>query len=99
MGNSPSATYWGDQIPRLENYGHDERLNIKSIKLYTDGVVILLHPCLSISLNTSQVHWAPGVPLCWSRTLTNLTPLVSCVSHLARWTNSFSSSGKMAGAL
>ncbi|KAI0799818.1 amidohydrolase family-domain-containing protein [Irpex lacteus] len=39
MGNSANSTYWGDSIPRLEDYGQDERLNIKSIKLYTDGAL------------------------------------------------------------
>ena len=37
MGNSDNATYWGDSIPRLEDYGQHELLNIKSVKLYTDG--------------------------------------------------------------
>ena len=37
MGNSENKTYWGKEIPRLEDYGIDERLNVKSIKLFTDG--------------------------------------------------------------
>lgn len=37
MGNSENTTYWGNNIPRLEDYGTDERLNVKSIKLFTDG--------------------------------------------------------------
>ncbi|KAI0341229.1 hypothetical protein BDW22DRAFT_1359484 [Trametopsis cervina] len=39
MGNSENKTYWGNSIPRLEDYGEHERLNIKSIKLYTDGAL------------------------------------------------------------
>lgn len=37
MGNVPSNDYWGPQIPRLSNYGKDGRLNVRSVKLYTDG--------------------------------------------------------------
>jgi hypothetical protein len=37
MGNVPSEEYWGKQIPRLENYGTHQRLNLKSVKLFTDG--------------------------------------------------------------
>ncbi|THH17484.1 hypothetical protein EW146_g3337 [Bondarzewia mesenterica] len=36
MGNAQSDTYWGAQIPRLVNYGIDGRLNVRSIKLFTD---------------------------------------------------------------
>ncbi|KAI0087591.1 amidohydrolase family-domain-containing protein [Irpex rosettiformis] len=39
MGNSDNTSYWGDSIPRLEDYGQDERLNLKSVKLYTDGAL------------------------------------------------------------
>ena len=39
MGNSENSTYWGQSIPRLEDYGTDERLNIKSVKLFTDGML------------------------------------------------------------
>lgn len=41
MGNSENETYWGGGIPHLEDYGQDERLNLKSIKLYTDGIFLL----------------------------------------------------------
>jgi len=39
MGNVPSENYWGTQIPRLLNFGRHGRLNIRSIKLYTDGAL------------------------------------------------------------
>ncbi|KIP09425.1 hypothetical protein PHLGIDRAFT_102850 [Phlebiopsis gigantea 11061_1 CR5-6] len=39
MGNSENTTYWGNSIPKLEDYGTEERLNIKSIKLFTDGAL------------------------------------------------------------
>ena len=41
MGNSENTTYWGKSIPRLEDYGTEEHLNIKSVKLFTDGTPIL----------------------------------------------------------
>ena len=37
MGNVPSDEYWGDQIPRLINYGKHHRLNVRGVKLYADG--------------------------------------------------------------
>ena len=53
MGNSDNATYWGDSIPRLEDYGQHERLNIKSVKLYTDGTkniqIISIHLMKTVS--------------------------------------------------
>lgn len=39
MGNSENTSYWGGQIPKLEDYGSQERLNVKSIKLFTDGAL------------------------------------------------------------
>ncbi|KAH9948445.1 amidohydrolase family-domain-containing protein [Amylocystis lapponica] len=39
MGNSEETTYWGDRIPRLENYGRDARLDVRSVKLFTDGAL------------------------------------------------------------
>ncbi|KAI0920404.1 hypothetical protein AcW1_002156 [Taiwanofungus camphoratus] len=39
MGNSESTEYWGSTIPRLENYGKDGRLNLRSVKLFTDGAL------------------------------------------------------------
>ncbi|KAF6755469.1 amidohydrolase family-domain-containing protein [Ephemerocybe angulata] len=42
MANSPSTTYWGNDttsFPRLYNYGKDERLNLRAVKLFTDGAL------------------------------------------------------------
>jgi len=39
MGNIPSNEYWGNQLPRLINYGKHGRLNLRSIKLYADGAL------------------------------------------------------------
>ncbi|KAA1469512.1 hypothetical protein DENSPDRAFT_835150 [Dentipellis sp. KUC8613] len=39
MGNVQSDTYWGNQIPQLVDYGRDKRLNVRSIKLFTDGAL------------------------------------------------------------
>lgn len=38
MGRIPSSEYWGDKIPRLENYGNG-RLTVRSIKLVSDGAL------------------------------------------------------------
>jgi hypothetical protein len=40
MGNVLSDDYWGSQIPRLLNYGKHGRLNIRSVKLFTDGTIL-----------------------------------------------------------
>jgi predicted amidohydrolase YtcJ len=42
MGNAASTEYWGDQIPREEEYGPDHRLTIRAVKLFTDGMHIWL---------------------------------------------------------
>ncbi|KIK09545.1 hypothetical protein K443DRAFT_671448, partial [Laccaria amethystina LaAM-08-1] len=39
MGNVPSDVYWGNQIPRLINYGKHRRLNVRGVKLYADGAL------------------------------------------------------------
>ncbi|CAA7262098.1 unnamed protein product [Cyclocybe aegerita] len=39
MGNVASEEYWGHQIPRLINYGKHKRLNLRSVKLFTDGAL------------------------------------------------------------
>lgn len=39
MGNSENTSYWGEHIPRLEDYGARGRLNVRSIKLFTDGAL------------------------------------------------------------
>lgn len=38
MGRIPSDEYWGDKIPRLENYGNG-RLTVRSVKLVSDGAL------------------------------------------------------------
>ena len=42
MGNIPSNEYWGNRLPRLINYGKHGRLNLRSVKLYADGMILLL---------------------------------------------------------
>ncbi|KIY69253.1 hypothetical protein CYLTODRAFT_394012 [Cylindrobasidium torrendii FP15055 ss-10] len=39
MGNVQSEEYWGSKIQRLVNYGKDGRLNVRSVKLFTDGAL------------------------------------------------------------
>lgn len=38
MGHIESDKYWGKNITRLIDYGIAERLNLRSIKLFTDGL-------------------------------------------------------------
>jgi hypothetical protein len=40
MANVRSDKYWGSQIPRLVDHGKHGRLNIRSVKIYTDGVFL-----------------------------------------------------------
>ncbi|KAH7882126.1 amidohydrolase family-domain-containing protein [Phlebopus sp. FC_14] len=39
MGNVESEEYWGGKIPRLSDYGLGGRLNLRSVKLFTDGAL------------------------------------------------------------
>ena len=62
MGNIPSNEYWGDQLPRLINYGKHGRLNLRSVKLYADGMGLFLNN-LSYLTFPAQVHLALGALL------------------------------------
>jgi hypothetical protein len=45
MGNAVSDEYWGSQIQRLINHGKGGLLNVRSVKLFADGMSIHgLHP-------------------------------------------------------
>ncbi|KAG6812236.1 hypothetical protein H0H92_003776 [Tricholoma furcatifolium] len=39
MGHVPSNEYWGARIPQLRNYGSQEHLTVKSVKLVADGAL------------------------------------------------------------
>ncbi|KAI5985194.1 amidohydrolase family-domain-containing protein [Pisolithus albus] len=39
MGHLDSVEYWGDKLPRLVGYGVEERLSLRSVKLFTDGAL------------------------------------------------------------
>ncbi|EIW76728.1 hypothetical protein CONPUDRAFT_139452 [Coniophora puteana RWD-64-598 SS2] len=39
MGHVSSNEYWGGQIPRLTNHGINGRLNVRSVKLFSDGAL------------------------------------------------------------
>ncbi|KAF9054163.1 amidohydrolase family-domain-containing protein [Panaeolus papilionaceus] len=39
LGNIASDEYWGDQLPRMINHGKHGRLNLRGIKLYSDGAL------------------------------------------------------------
>lgn len=38
MGHIESDSYWGENITRLTDYGIAERLNLRSVKLFADGL-------------------------------------------------------------
>ncbi|KAG2121521.1 amidohydrolase family-domain-containing protein [Suillus cothurnatus] len=61
MGNVNSDDYWGSQIPRLIQHGFDERLTVRSVKLFLDGALgssgaALLEP-YSDDPSTSGIMW------------------------------------------
>lgn len=37
MGHIESDEYWGNNLTRLVDYGIAGRLNLRSVKLFTDG--------------------------------------------------------------
>lgn len=39
MANEETSEYWGGRFKRLEDYGRDGRLNLRSVKLFTDGAL------------------------------------------------------------
>ena len=44
MGYSPLNTYWGNDttsFPKMRNYGKHGRLNLRAVKLFTDGDSLL----------------------------------------------------------
>ena len=53
MGNTPSNEYWGDQVPRLFNYGKHGRLNLRSVKLYADGMMVFLKKSIILLFDVS----------------------------------------------
>ncbi|EIN05898.1 hypothetical protein PUNSTDRAFT_145781 [Punctularia strigosozonata HHB-11173 SS5] len=64
MGNVNSDNYWGKQIPKLFNYGKDARLNVRSVKLFTDGALgswgaALLEPYSDNSNTTGIMRSTP----------------------------------------
>ena len=73
MGNIPSDEYWGDQLPRLINYGKHGRLNLRSIKLYADGMILFYAQSSSYLVFFAQVLLALGVLLYLHPIQINLT--------------------------
>ena len=48
MGNMNSDDYWGNQIQRLIQHGVGGRLTVRSVKLFTDGLVDSLSGFLTL---------------------------------------------------
>lgn len=66
MGNMESEEYWGKNITRLIDYGIAQRLNLRSVKLFTDGLSGQIS-CRFRRLTLSKVHLAPLGQLYWNR--------------------------------
>ena len=77
MGNIPSDEYWGNQLPRLINYGKHGRLNLRSIKLFADGIFFFFLKGKSIAPSNPlpQVLLALGALLYLHPTRINLIRL------------------------
>lgn len=58
MGHIESDEYWGKNITRLIDYGIAERLNLRSVKLFTDGPSRQTFSRL-VRLTQLKVHLAP----------------------------------------
>lgn len=41
MANEETSEHWGGRFERVEDYGKDGRLNLRSVKLFTDGTLCL----------------------------------------------------------
>ena len=60
MGGSENTTYWGKGVPKLEDYGEDAHLNVKTVKLFTDGMLprsVYLH---NLSSCLGRCPWIVG---------------------------------------
>ena len=82
MGNIPSDEYWGNQLPRLINYGKHGRLNLRSVKLYADGMTLLLKgsivPLFDVPRSNAQVLLALGALLFSHPIQIDLIPMELC---------------------
>jgi len=56
MGNMNSDDYWGNQIQRLIQHGVGGRLTVRSVKLFTDGLVDSLSGFLTLK-NPYRCPW------------------------------------------
>lgn len=63
MGNVASDQYWGNQIPRLIDYGKQGRLNVRSVKLFTDGKLKFNCPASPVTVlrHHQKAPWGRGV--------------------------------------
>ncbi|KAJ2923261.1 hypothetical protein H1R20_g13832, partial [Candolleomyces eurysporus] len=66
MGYSPSTEYWGNDttsFPKLFNYGKHGRLNLRAVKLFTDGQLLFILPdpgCLLLLATPQRFACALG---------------------------------------
>jgi hypothetical protein len=84
MGNVKSDEYWGSQIQRLINHGKGGFLNVRSVKLFADGMIIHV-PFTDRNVRLTdilQAHWDLGELRCSSLTLISLKRAGLCSAHL-----------------
>lgn len=98
MGNIASDDYWGGEIPRLINYGRHGRLNVRSVKLFTDGKR-RSKANTTLDSNVFKAHWVHGERHSWSLTRTGQTPPVSCEVLKKCWQSLSNNFGKTIGKL
>lgn len=65
MGYIESNEYWGAKIPRLLDYGTQRRLNLRSVKLFADGVylmgIINTYHCRLTSFEGALGSWSAAL--------------------------------------
>jgi len=64
MANEDDAEYWGSRFEKLEDYGKQGRLSMKSVKLFTDGALgswgaALLEPYSDNPSTSGIMRWSP----------------------------------------
>jgi len=52
MGHIESDEYWGKNLTRLIDYGIAQRLNLRSVKLFTDGSFACI--CYRLATNITE---------------------------------------------
>ncbi|KZT68098.1 hypothetical protein DAEQUDRAFT_790892 [Daedalea quercina L-15889] len=59
MANEEKPEYWGRQFERLEDYGRDGKLNLRSVKLFTDGIGLMRNSEEALKRTVTEL-WKDG---------------------------------------